>query len=454
MSNGILVFAEHRGSAISKTTYEALAAAQSLGSELGQEVSAVVLGSGMSGLANELTAYQLTKIVYAENVKLADYTPDGYTDAMERVVRQLDPQFVILPHTYLVRDFAPKLSARFGKGLISDCLRARVANGAVTFTRRIFLGKIDADVVAEGEPPIFATFQSGAYRGDQALKGSGAQVETMNVEVGEVRMKPEAPFQEVKQAVDLTKADIIVAIGRGIKSKENIALAEQLAAALGGDLAASRPICDAEWLPLDREVVVCSMGPQRVKSVIKDALARGADRAIHVVADDINHLSPYAAASVLAEAVRGEQADLILTGLQSDDHGFAQTGVIMAELLGLPHATIVIEVDASGEELRVKRELESGWYQWYAMEKPALLTIQSGISQIRYATLKGIMAAKKKEIKEVAADGEAAARPSNQRIEKIYFPEKTKQTQFLGNGDAKAGATALAEKLRNEARVF
>ncbi len=202
------------------------------------------------------------------------------------------------------------------------------------------------------------------------------------------------------------------------------------------------------------EVVVCSMGPQRVKSVIKDALARGADRAIHVVADDINHLSPYAAASVLAEAVRGEQADLILTGLQSDDHGFAQTGVIMAELLGLPHATIVIEVDASGEELRVKRELESGWYQWYAMEKPALLTIQSGISQIRYATLKGIMAAKKKEIKEVAADGEAAARPSNQRIEKIYFPEKTKQTQFLGNGDAKAGATALAEKLRNEARVF
>ncbi len=254
MSNGILVFAEHRGSAISKTTYEALAAAQSLGSELGQEVSAVVLGSGMSGLANELTAYQLTKIVYAENVKLADYTPDGYTDAMERVVRQLDPQFVILPHTYLVRDFAPKLSARFGKGLISDCLRARVANGAVTFTRRIFLGKIDADVVAEGEPPIFATFQSGAYRGDQALKGSGAQVETMNVEVGEVRMKPEAPFQEVKQAVDLTKADIIVAIGRGIKSKENIALAEQLAAALGGDLAASRPICDAEWLPLDRQI--------------------------------------------------------------------------------------------------------------------------------------------------------------------------------------------------------
>src|SRR5882762_8410469 len=120
------------------------------------------------------------------------------------------------------------------------------------------------------------------------------------------------------------------------------------------------------------EVVVCSMGPQRVKTVIKDALARGADRALHVLGDDLQHLSPYAAASILAEAVRGEQPDLVMTGLQSDDYGYAQTGVIMAELLGMPHATIVIEVDASGEQLRVKRELESGWYQWYEMPKPAL----------------------------------------------------------------------------------
>jgi electron transfer flavoprotein beta subunit len=200
------------------------------------------------------------------------------------------------------------------------------------------------------------------------------------------------------------------------------------------------------------EVVICSMGPQRVKSVIKDGLARGADRAIHVVTESLNNLSPFAAAQILAEAVRGESADLLLTGLQSDDQGFAQTGVIMAELLGLPHATIVIEVDASGPELRVKRELESGWYQWYTMPMPAMLTIQSGISQIRYATLKGIMAAKKKEIKEVQPTGEAAT--SFQRIEKIYFPQKTKQTQFLGNGDAKAGAVALAEKLRTEARVI
>ena len=205
---------------------------------------------------------------------------------------------------------------------------------------------------------------------------------------------------------------------------------------------------------LGGEVIVCSMGPARVKSVIKDALARGADRAIHVVGDNLGHLSPYATAGVLAAAIRDEQPDLIFTGLQSDDYGYAQTGAIMAELLGLPHATIVIEVDASGEKLRVKRELESGWYQWYSMPTPALLTIQSGISQIRYATLKGIMAAKKKEIKEITPPAELVERPLHQKITKIYLPEKSKQTQFLGDGDAKAGAVALAEKLHNEARVI
>jgi electron transfer flavoprotein alpha subunit len=254
MSSGILVFAEHREGAFNKTSFEALAAAQSLGAELGQAVTAVVLGAGMSELAGEIAVYDVSRVVYADNAKLTEYTPDGYADAMEQVVRALDPQFVILPHTYLVRDFAPKLAARFGKGLISDCIRARVQDGKVTFTRRIFLGKIDADVTSDGAAPVFATFQSGAYRADQAAKGSGASVETMPVEVGDVRMKPEAPFQEVKQAVDLTKADVIVAIGRGIKSKDNIALAEKLAEALGGDIAASRPICDAEWLPIDRQI--------------------------------------------------------------------------------------------------------------------------------------------------------------------------------------------------------
>ncbi|MBA3257391.1 MAG: electron transfer flavoprotein subunit beta/FixA family protein [Pyrinomonadaceae bacterium] len=205
---------------------------------------------------------------------------------------------------------------------------------------------------------------------------------------------------------------------------------------------------------LGGEVIVCSMGPQRAKSVIKDALARGADRAIHVVGDNLTHLSPYAAASALVEAIRDELPNLIMTGLQSDDYGYAQTGVIMAELLGMPHATIVIEVDASGDKLRVKRELESGWYQWYSMPTPALLTIQSGISQIRYATLKGIMAAKKKEIKEVTLPAEIVTRTSHQQLKRVYLPQKTKQTQLLGNGDAKAGAVALAEKLHVEARVI
>ena len=203
------------------------------------------------------------------------------------------------------------------------------------------------------------------------------------------------------------------------------------------------------------EVVVCSMGPQRVKSVIKDALARGADRAIHIVGDNLAHVGPYAAARILADAIREEQPDLVMTGLQSDDYGYAQTGVILAELLGLPHATIVIEVDASGEQFRVKRELESGWYQWYTMPTPALLTIQSGINPIRYASLKGIMAAKKKEIREVQPNPEALSEGGDfQSIKRIYFPRKTKQTQFLGDGDAKKGAAQLAEKLRTEARIF
>jgi electron transfer flavoprotein alpha subunit len=254
MSQGILIFVEHRGGVFSKHSFEAVAASQDLGKQLQQPVSAVVLGAGQSELAQQVAGYDLAKVIYANNEKLRDYTPDGYTDAMERVVRQVDPSLVVMPHTYLVRDYAPKLAARFGKSLISDCIRAKVADGSITFTRRIFLGKLDADVVSDGKAPVFATFQSGAYRSDQAAKGSGAKVETMEVEVGEIRMTPEAPFQEVKQAVDLSKAEIIVAIGRGIKSKENIALAEKLAEVLGGDIAASRPICDAEWLPIDRQI--------------------------------------------------------------------------------------------------------------------------------------------------------------------------------------------------------
>jgi electron transfer flavoprotein alpha subunit len=254
MTQGILVFIEHRDGVLNKTSLEAIAAAQNLGSQLQQPVSAVLLGSGVSGLAQELATYDLVKVFYADHEKLATYTPDAYADAMEAIIKELGPQLIVMSHTYLVRDYAPKLAARFQKSLISDCVRAQVNDGSITFTRRIFLGKIDADVVSDGEAPVFATFQSGAYRPDQATKGSGAPVQPIEVLIGEVRMVPEAPFQEVKAAVDLSKADIIVAIGRGIKSKENIALAEKLAEALGGDIAASRPICDAEWLPIDRQI--------------------------------------------------------------------------------------------------------------------------------------------------------------------------------------------------------
>jgi len=202
------------------------------------------------------------------------------------------------------------------------------------------------------------------------------------------------------------------------------------------------------------EVVVCTLGPQRAKTVIKDALARGADRAIHLVVEDSKTLSTFQIANAIAEAVREENADLIFGGLQSDDASYGQTGVVLAELLGIPHATIVIEVDRAslGDTLRVKRELESGWYQWFTYNLPALMTIQSGISQIRYASLKGIMAAKKKEIKEVTPTistfGSAA------KVEKVYMPLKTKQTQILGSGDAKAGAVELVEKLKTEVRVL
>ena len=202
------------------------------------------------------------------------------------------------------------------------------------------------------------------------------------------------------------------------------------------------------------EVVVCTLGPAGAKSVIKDALARGADRGIHIMVEDSKQLSPHQIATAIADAIRKENAKLIFAGLQSDDASYGQTGVVLAELLGIPHATIVIEVDREslGETLRVKRELESGWYQWFGYKLPALLTIQSGISQIRYASLKGIMAAKKKEVRDVTPSLEDFA--GKQTIEKVYMPLKSKQTQMLGGGDAKAGAVELVEKLKSEVRVI
>jgi electron transfer flavoprotein beta subunit len=198
------------------------------------------------------------------------------------------------------------------------------------------------------------------------------------------------------------------------------------------------------------EVVVCSAGPARVGQVIREALARGADRAIHVEDDRLASADAFAVAEALAAAMKDEQFDLILTGLQSDDQGFAQVGVILAERLGLPHATIIMEVTVQDGTLRVKRELEGGWFQWVAMPLPAVLTIQSGINQLRYATLKGIMAAKKKEVRKAAAPASAASR---QKILSLYLPEKTKKTQIISGSPAEA-AKELVKKLRDEARVI
>jgi electron transfer flavoprotein beta subunit len=199
------------------------------------------------------------------------------------------------------------------------------------------------------------------------------------------------------------------------------------------------------------EVVVCCVGQARATQVIREALARGADRAIHVEVppDAVAAQDAAAVAEQLASAMRDEQFALVLTGLQSDDQGFGQVGVILADKLGMPHATIIMEVQATDGALRVKRELEGGWFQWIALPMPALLTIQSGINQLRYATLKGIMAAKKKEIRKVTADAPASA----QRILRVYAPEKAKQTQMIPGSPAES-ARALAAKLRDEARVI
>ena len=254
MSKGILVFIEHKAGVLNRTSLEAIAAGQYLSRNMGQTVSAVMFGSGLNGLAQEIAAYNLDKVFVVENANLAEYTPDAYAEAMEKAVREFAPKFVVLAHTYLVRDYAPKVSARFGKGVIADCIRMTFADGMPKLTRRIFLGKIDADIVSDFAAPSFITFQSGAYRPDAAEKGGSAAISSLNWDIATPRMTPEAPFQEAKQAVDLTKTEIIVAVGRGIKSQENIAIAEQLAVALGGDIAASRPICDAEWLPIDRQI--------------------------------------------------------------------------------------------------------------------------------------------------------------------------------------------------------
>lgn len=249
----ILVFVEHKNCVLNKTSLEAITAAQSIGKDLGLNVAAVLPCDKDCALAQEIAGYAIEKVIVAKNERLGIYTPDAYADAFEQVIKATNPQYVVMSHTYQVRDFAPKVATRFGREVVGDCIRYRAEGGKLVLSRRIFLGKLDADVTVGGDSPYFVTFQSGAFRGDAAEKGS-ASVETIDVAVGEVRMTAEEPFQEAKASVDLTKSEVIVAIGRGIKSQENIAVAQALADVLGADLAASRPICDSEWLPIDRQI--------------------------------------------------------------------------------------------------------------------------------------------------------------------------------------------------------
>ncbi len=201
------------------------------------------------------------------------------------------------------------------------------------------------------------------------------------------------------------------------------------------------------------EVIVLSMGPERVKQTIKEALAKGADRGIHIADDQFAQLDALASAKSLAAAIQQQKHDLVLTGLQSDDHGFGQTGVLLAGMLDVPHATIIMAIEVDGQKMKLKRELEAGWFQHIECPLPAVLTIQSGINKVRYATLKGIMAAKKKEIATITRESLGVSIEPTQRVEKIYVPTKTKKTEFL-TGTPKEVAVKLVEKLKFEARVI
>ena len=252
MAETILVIAEQREGKLNRVSLETIVGAQALAKQTGWAVEAALV-SGGNPPVDELKAAKLARLYSVEGPELAQYTPDGFVGALKALIEVKKPKLVLLPHTYQVRDFAPKLAANFGAVLVSDATGAKFEGGKVLFTRQMFQGKFSADVSLAGDGPWFVSFQSGAYRADQ-LEAGTADVETIAAGAATIRTKPEAPFQEAKQAVDLSQAEIIVSVGRGIKEQKNIAIAQALADALGGEIAASRPICDAGWLPMERQV--------------------------------------------------------------------------------------------------------------------------------------------------------------------------------------------------------
>jgi len=251
----ILAILEQRAGAWHRMSWETLAAAQQLGAELGQPVSAAVAGGDVAGLAGELAAKQLEHVYAVEHGLLQDYTADGYAAALQQLIAAAKPQIVLFPHTYQVRDFAPKLATALGRVLVSDVVAHRVEGGELVLVRQLFQGKMNVDVRFAGEAPWLASAQAGAYRADKVVTGS-ASVEKFAPELSAaaIRTKPLELFRESQRAVDLTAAEIIVSVGRGIKEAENIPVVQKLAEALGAELAASRPICDNGWLPMERQV--------------------------------------------------------------------------------------------------------------------------------------------------------------------------------------------------------
>jgi electron transfer flavoprotein alpha subunit len=253
----ILVIAEQRDGKLNRASWETIVGAQHLAQATGAPITVLVPGAQGAGVANELAVAQVKDVVTVEHAALEPYTPDGFTAALQDAIAQLSPAHVLLPHTYQTRDFAPKLAARMDRALVTDVTAVKAAGGEAAFVRPMFQGKLTADVVPLGPAPHFITFQIGAYRVDQVAKGaSAAPVRALDVQVdvSALREKPEPPFQQAKQAVDLSQAERIVSVGRGIKEQSNIVIAQQLAEALGAEIAASRPICDAGWLPMERQV--------------------------------------------------------------------------------------------------------------------------------------------------------------------------------------------------------
>ena len=253
----ILVIAEQRDGKLNRATWETIVGAQQLAKVSGAPITVLVPGAHAAAVGAELAAAQVTDIVTVEHAALEPYTPDGFTATLQAVIGQLSPAQVLLPHTYQTRDFAPKLAARLDRALVTDVTAIKTVGSDTAFVRPMFQGKLTADIVPQGPGPHFITFQIGAYRVDQVAKGSAAApVRALDVAVdaAAIRQKPEAPFQQARQAVDLSQAERIVSVGRGIKEQANIALAQQLAEALGAEIAASRPICDAGWLTMERQV--------------------------------------------------------------------------------------------------------------------------------------------------------------------------------------------------------